>query len=407
VDLKSQTWRDPKEVDRTLWEHWLTIVKPDGVQNKTALLWIAGGKNGDDAPQSPNADIVRMAVASKTVVAELKQIPNQPLMFFQDGKQRKEDDLIAYTWVKFMKTSDPTWTARMPMVKSAVRAMDTIQAVLATPEAGKTKIDRFVVTGGSKRGWTTWLTGAVDKRVVAIIPIVIDVLNVRASMQHHHDAYGFWAPSVGDYVHHNVMAMNDSQEYIDLLKVEDPYSYIDRLTMPKYVVNAAGDQFFLPDSSKFYFDKLKGEKYLRYVPNANHSLDGSDARQSILTFYEAVADNKPRPKFDWKFAEDGSIHVTTVDKPKEVKLWQATNPKARDFRLESLGPKYESSTLEPAADGTYTARIEKPAEGWTAFFVELTFESGYAFPFKFTTAVRVTPDVLPHKGKPLVDPPKN
>jgi len=403
VDLKSQTWRTEKEVDRTLWEHWLTIVKPNDVQSKTAMLMIAGGGNGDSAPKGPNAAIAQWAVASKSVVAELKQIPNQPLVFMQDGKKRKEDDLIAYTWVKFMETSDPTWTARMPMVKSAVRAMDTIQAVLATEEGGKTPIDNFVIAGGSKRGWTTWLTGAVDKRVVAIVPIVIDVLNVRRSMQHHHDAYGFWAPAVGDYVHHKVMEKNDSPEYIGLLKVEDPFSYIDRLTMPKYIVNAAGDEFFLPDSSQFYFDELKGEKYLRYVPNAKHSLDGSDARQTILTFFEAVVNNKPRPKFSWKFADDGSIQVTTQDKPKEVKLWKATNPKARDFRLDTLGPKYESTTLEPTADGTYVAKLEKPAEGWTAGFVELTFESGYQFPFKFTTAVRVTPDVLPHKGKPLVD----
>ncbi|HEY2841777.1 MAG TPA: PhoPQ-activated pathogenicity-related family protein [Pirellulales bacterium] len=403
VDFKSQTWRTEKEVDRTLWEHWLTIVRPDDVQSKTAMLMIAGGKNGDDAPKGPDSSIAQMAVASKTVVAELKQVPNQPLVFNQDGKKRVEDDLIAYSWVKFMQTSDPTWTARMPMVKSAVRAMDVVQAVLATPEGGKTAIEHFVIAGGSKRGWTTWLTGAVDKRVVAIVPIVIDILNVRVSMQHHHDAYGFWAPSVGDYVRHKVTDMNDSPEYASLLKVEDPYSYIDRLTMPKFIVNAAGDEFFLPDSSQFYFNELKGEKHLRYVPNAKHSLSGTDARQSILTFYQAVVNNKPRPEFRWKFEDDGSIRVTTQDKPQEVKLWQANNPKARDFRLESLGPKYESRVLEATADGTYVGKVEKPVEGWTAYFVELTFESGYQYPFKFTTAVRVTPDVLPHKGKPLVD----
>lgn len=41
----------------------------------------------------------------------------------------------------------------------------------------------------------------------------------------------------------------------------------------------------------------------------------------------------------------------------------------------------------------------KPAEkGWTAAFVELAYESGGLFPFKVSTAVRVTPDTLPFDG---------
>ena len=124
-------------------------------------------------------------------------VPNQPLVFHGDGKPRVEDDLVAYTWVQYFKTGDPTWPARNPMVKSAVRAMDTITAVMATKAGGEVPVNKFVVAGGSKRGWTTWLTGAVDQRVVAIVPIVIDVLNVEKSMRHHYAAYGFWAPSVG------------------------------------------------------------------------------------------------------------------------------------------------------------------------------------------------------------------
>jgi PhoPQ-activated pathogenicity-related protein len=50
-----------------------------------------------------------------------------------------------------------------------------------------------------------------------------------------------------------------------LYAIEDPYSYRDRLTMPKFIVNASGDQYFPPDSSQFYFGDLPGEKYLRYV----------------------------------------------------------------------------------------------------------------------------------------------
>ena len=59
--------------------------------------------------------------------------------------------------------------------------------------------------------------------------------------------------------------------------------------MPKFIINASGDQFFLPDSSQFYFDELPGVRYLRYVPNADHSLKGSDATESLLACYNAIS----------------------------------------------------------------------------------------------------------------------
>jgi PhoPQ-activated pathogenicity-related protein len=396
VDMKSQTWRAAPEVNRPVWRHWMTIIKPEVVKHDTAFLRIGGGKNGDQAPERLSIDSVLMAKATGTVIADLGMVPNQPLIFNGDGQPRSEDDLIAYCQIKFMDTGDPTWLPRLPMVKSAVRAMDTVTALLASEQGGKTAVKKFVVAGGSKRGWTTWLTGAVDSRVVAIIPIVIDVVNVKVCKMNHYASYGFWAQAVGDYTRHKVHERFDTPQYAELLKIVDPYSYRDRLTLPKFIMNASGDQFFPPDSSKFYFDDLKGVKYLRYVPNVNHSLKGSDAAQSILTFYQAILNGSALPRYSWKVQSDGSIRVEAEDKPIEVNLWQATNPKARDFRLVSIGPAYRKSALASAGDGVYVARVEKPPEGWTAFFVELIFPSGGPTPYKFTTQVHIVPDVLPH-----------
>jgi PhoPQ-activated pathogenicity-related protein len=86
--------------------------------------------------------------------------------------------------------------------------------------------------------------------------------------------------------------------------------------------------------------------------------------------------------------------VRALDRPSEVKLWQATNPKARDFRLAVIGRAWTSSTLT-GDEGVYVAAPPKPADGWSAFFVELTFERGEAQPSVFTTEVVVTPDVYP------------
>ena len=395
LDMTSQSWRSPAEVDRTVWRHWLTVIRPDTVKNSTGLLFIGGGVNGGAPPSKVDPVTASIAIATGTVVAELRMIPNQPLTFSDDHKPRKEDSLVAYTWDKFLRTGDATWPARLPMTKAAVRAMDTITAFCASSAAGRLKIDKFVVAGASKRGWTTWTTAAVDHRVVGILPMVIDLLNMEKSFQHHWQVYGFWAPAVSDYVDMKIMGWMGTRQFHDLMKIEEPYQYRDRFTMPKYIVNAAGDQFFVPDSSQFYFDQLPGEKYLRYVPNTDHSLRNSDAILSMTAFYQALLDNQPRPRFAWRFEKSGAIRVTVSDKPTEVRLWQATNPSRRDFRLQSIGPAYQSTTLSEQSPGVYAARVAKPAAGWTAFFVELTFPSGGRFPFKFTTAVRVLPDKLP------------
>jgi PhoPQ-activated pathogenicity-related protein len=401
LDLKSQSWRQSPEVDRAVWQHFLVITKPDEVKHETAFLMIGGGKNGGEPPaQSIDASAL-IARNTHSVVADLGMVPNQPLILDGDGKARSEDDLIAATWVKFMKTGDPTCLVRFAMVKSAVRAMDAVTEFLASETGGKTAIKKFVVAGGSKRGWTTWLTGAVDPRVVAVVPIVIDVLNVRTCGIHHYEAYGFFAQAIGDYTRHGIFKWMDSPQYADLLRIEDPYSYRDRLTMPKFIVNASGDQYFPPDSSQFYYQDLPGVKYLRYVPNANHSLRDTDARQSIMAFYRAVLQGAKLPKFTWKMEADGSIRVRADDKPREVNLWQATNPKARDFRLETLGPAYTKTALKSPGDGVYVGKVTTPEQGWTAFFVELVFDSGDQVPYKFTTQVRVVPEKLPYSIEEL------
>jgi PhoPQ-activated pathogenicity-related protein len=403
LEMTSQAWLTTNEVDRPHWKHWINIIRPTEVTSSTALLFITGGKNDNKPPKLADETLVQIALATKSIVAELKMVPNQPLVFAGETEGRSEDSFIAYTWDKFLHTGDSKWPARLPMTKAAVRAMDTVTAFSSSAEGGQLKVDRFVVSGASKRGWTTWTTAIVDKRVVAIIPLVIDLLNIEPSMLHHYAAYGFWAPSIQDYTSFRIMDWTGTPEYRALMKIEEPFEYRQRLAMPKFMIYASGDQFFLPDSSQFYFDKLPGVKYVRYVPNADHSLRGSDAHETLLACYHAVLNQEPLPQFSWALQDDGSIRVISQSTPSEVKLWKATNSDARDFRLETLGPKWESAPLADEGKGKYTARVSTPSKGWTAFFVELTYPSGCKVPFKFTTQVRVVPDVLPYKfvpGKP-------
>jgi PhoPQ-activated pathogenicity-related protein len=395
INLISQSWLTTNEVNRTLWQHWLTIVKPDAVTSPIGLLFIGGGSNRPEPPSSTDPNLIQTAVATKTMVAELRNVPNEPLTFAGEEKNRSEDALIAYTWDKFLRTGDARWPARLPMTKAAVRALDTMTAFAAGEKGGHTTVNRFFVAGGSKRGWTTWTTAAVDARVVAIAPIVIDMLNLVPSFIHHYKVYGFYAPAVGDYTRMKIMDWNGTPEYLALLRLVEPYQYRQRLTLPKFIINAADDQFFVPDSAQFYFRDLPGVKYLRYVPNADHSLRGSDAWQTLLAAYQAVVGKEALPRFDWTMPDQETFRVQTQTKPDKVKLWRATNPEARDFRLQTIKNPWTGSDLNAEGDGVYVARVEKPPRGWTAFFVELQFANGTPAPFKFTTEVRVVPDAEP------------
>ena len=162
------------------------------------------------------------------------------------------------------------------------------------------------------------------------------------------------------------------------------------------MLNACGDQFFLPDSSQFYFDDLPGPKYNRYVPNGDHGMDGTDAIETLAAFHYGILYGEPIPEFTWRLLPDGAIRVQAKDAPAEVKLWQATNPDARDFRLETIGKAWTETTLSESEKGVYIGKVDKPAKGWTAFVVELTYKRKGPAPLKLTTQVRVIPDTLPY-----------
>lgn len=396
IGLTSQTWLPPEEVDQPQWQHWLIVSKPQQLTRDTALLFINGGKSRESL-RGPNETLARIAQRTGAITLELRAVPNQRLEFNGDGKGRKEDDLVAYTWARYLETGDPIWLAQFPMVKATVRAMDTLHTLHG--------INKFVVAGASKRGWTTWLTGAVDKRVVALVPVVIDVLNMVPSLDNHHAAYGFWSEAIGDYVRHGVIAQRHSVRFQQLAALVDPFAYRTRLTQPKYVINAAGDQFFAPDSSQFYFTELMGPKYLRYVPNADHSLKGSNAFESLEAFFITIIEQRSHPRFHWQ-RQGKSLVVEVEDPPSQVLLWQAHNPSARDFRKETIGNSWHSTPLKAEADGkTYIAKVPEPEQGWSAYFVELVFEQlgespadSQQLPLTFTTEVAITPERLPFKN---------
>ena len=285
------------------------------------------------------------------------------------------------------------------MVKSAVRAMDAVQEFCASDAGPGKQVTDFVVTGASKRGWTSWLTATVDSRVKGVAPIVIDMLNLTPQMARQLEYYGAYSEATQDYTDFKLQERFNSPEGRELLAIVDPYEYRDQLTLPKLVLLGSGDQYWTVDAANLYYDALKGEKRIRYQPNADHDLgDVQQSVKALIAFHHSVITGQPLPRFSWDIKTDGRFRVETEEPPKEVRLWKAHAP-AKDFRLMTIGEAWTSEVVEPSSDGMYSGHVPAPAEGYDAFFVEVIYPSSIGFDYSLTTMMTV-----PGPGSFLVSP---
>jgi PhoPQ-activated pathogenicity-related protein len=200
---------------------------------------------------------------------------------------------------------------------------------------------------------------------------------MKESFLHHWRTYGFWAPAVRDYEQVGIFAWLRTPQVATLRAIVDPYLYRDRLAMPKYIINSPGDEFFAADSSRLYFDELPGQNFLRYVPNTSHGLDSEDVLTGGLLFFRSITSGGALRRFSWELPPDRGIRLRTVDRPTEVRLWQATNAAARDFRAQTIGRSWTSTVVAesaPGVEGNYgdrrlasnrdwRRRVPRP-EGW-------------------------------------------
>lgn len=374
--LTSQRWKE------ITWQHTLLVVQPSKVTSDVAVLVIGGGTTESRGDTQMRLIATTIAAQIQAIVAVLFAVPNQPLF---DGLT--EDNLIAHTFVKVLETGDKEWACLLPMTKSAVKAMDAVQQ-FAEKELG-IKVNGFVVTGASKRGWTTWLTAIADpKRVKGIAPIVYDNLNIPAQMRHQREVFGGFSEQIREYEERGLLDLvvgnGKAQE---LIKLVDPYFYRNRLTMPKLIINGTNDRYWALDAANFYFYDLPGEKHILYVPNAGHGLEGGLDRvlRTLTAFFNRVAGRIAFPKLQWQWKQEGNsmmLVIRSEPKPKEVLIWTAKAP-TKDFR----DAKWSSQTIN-AAGGEFKFTLNPPEQGFAAAFAELVYEVG-GQSFSLCTTVRI------------------
>lgn len=410
--LQSQQWLDATRVNRPLWEHEVRIAQPRPLlcgdtakTSKTAIIVISGGRNKKDGSMGSEMSWANglLAHAFCRTIVELKQVPNQPVVFTDETKSRKEDGIIAYTFDRYLRGVEGDWPVQLAMVRAVVQAMTAIQEFSRTRD-DVPDIEDFVLIGASKRGWTTWLTAAVDKRVRAIVPASIDMPGIAKQFPHHVAAYGEYAPSLKDYTAFDIGCRMAGARGRELMGIIDPISYREQLKMPKLILNSAGDQFFVSDSWRFYYDDLIGAKRLRYTVNSDHGhgVGRTKGLTRFKLFMQArnwindVLDGREPPSLGWERTQDDRLVVKASVPPRQVLLWTADNPDARDFRLETLGPAWRSRPLAADADGIYRVKLETPQHGWRAVVVEAVFGGFTDYSQQvYTTGVYVLPETLP------------
>lgn len=363
VALTSQTWQN------IVWKHAILICEPAEVKyNDHTLLYVSGGDIGQQPSKGDEQQMMLVAGMCKARVAMLFQVPNQPLM---DG--RDEDDLITQSFLRYLDTGDSTWPLLFPMVKSAVKAMDTVQAIAKEKQWPGTCAS-FVITGASKRGWTSWLAPVVDQRIVATAPIVIDSLNFRAQMKHQIDTWGKYSDQIRDYTSKGLVVEGQEKPLeAKLRRMTDPYTYLHMLGLPKLLVNGTNDPYWVADAMRIYWDDVQSPKNILQVPNAGHELEGGLplAMSSISAFFRHAASGTPMPELTWERTYENNaatLTVTASQTPVSASTWVAES-EDKDFRDE----KWRSKSLQLNGDRT-TTTLAIPESGHVAHFVSLQFE---------------------------------
>ena len=386
VLLTSQKWREH------VWTHQLSVMVPKERKYDGALLFITGGsvnKEGQPNWSSKEDQSLKgfslMAKHNSAIVAILKQTPNQPLY-----NGLTEDALISYTLHNFRKDGDYSWPLLFPMVKSATAAMDAVQEL--SQEKLKHKVNRFVVSGASKRGWTTWLTGAADKRVTAIAPMVIDMLNMPVSMNYQIKVWKDYSIQIEDYVKLGLVQDVGTAASNTLATMIDPYAYRKALTMPKMIIMGTNDEYWPIDNIKNYLDSIPGQNLLHYVPNAGHGLgDGTEAMITLSAFLGNTLAKTPYPVCTWtatSTAKGMDIAIkATGDKLIDVIVWHADSPDL-DFRND----KWESRRLGISGKSKFNVAEAYPATGYRAFYVDLKYKDAKGIPYTESTRVFMTDD---------------
>lgn len=384
--LTSQRWRGER------WSHQLHLLCPAAPASVGGpmLLWVGGGTSDEVAgavvaePPRGIGWLAPLVAATGLPAAMVRQVPCQP-----SCGGLVEDDLVAHSFVEFVRGGRRDWPILLPMTAAVAAAMDAATG-LAAGEGFD--VAGFVVGGASKRGWASWLAAAADDRVLGLVPTVIDMLALGRHVRLQLETFGgTMSEMLADYTSRGIERLLDTPRGRELVDGVDPWSHRAALRQPKIVALGTNDPYWPLGALDLYRDDLPGTTAVSYAPNAGHGIPGDRLLGLLSALLLEVAGRRPLPALSWSFADDHAGRCARIEcdqTPVEIVRWQATAD-GPDFRLARWTPLPHHDD-RGGDDGRWIVPLERASARWSAALVECRFDRS-PHPLWLTTSVSVAP----------------
>jgi PhoPQ-activated pathogenicity-related protein len=219
--------------------------------------------------------------------------------------------------------------------------------------------------------------------------MVIEMLNMPEFFKSQLTAYGDYSREISDYVEMQIPQAIESEFGRQVIRMIDPYSYLNKITIPKLIIMAANDPYWTIDAIQNYIAVIPGEYTLHYVPNAGHNMGDKKSVFDVLnTFFYYTLNNQSFPACQWRLTQKKKINLDLKYdnlKLRNITLWQAS-ASTRDLRKsEWTSANIVSSKNKDKINIT----IDFPKQGYKAFFVELKYESPFGGTYSISTSAYV------------------
>mgnify|MGYP001037014632 CR=1 FL=1 len=178
---------------------------------------------------------------------------------------------------------------------------------------------------------------------------------------------------IEDYTKLGIPQEANTENGNDITTMIDPYSYRDKLSMPKMIFIGTNDEYWPVDAIRHYIDDIPGKNYIHYVPNAGHGLDdGQQALTALSAFFGRTLSGDSYPACKWIIDQyDKQLTLSVETSPEQlqgVMLW-STDSEDRDFRDET----WTSLSIDGELQENIDVQVEMPESGFRAFYLDLQY----------------------------------